>query len=194
VTVRSICVAVSRNAAAVIRYQLSAAPCTIVLTCEQRVLDCTMLLDAANGRRRVLPPRGAGILVLVATSLVSTLAAQTQFDPATAVWRVRATTHFEIYYTRAVDVDSIAREAERGYSSISRELRRQVSAKVPLILLPSTRDLPRTEQQAAVIVRASGAPDRDHLLLAVAPRTGRESRLAHELTHIFEFDRRTRRE
>jgi hypothetical protein len=30
---------------------------------------------------------------------------------------------------------------------------------------------------------------RDHLLLPVEPRADREKRLAHELTHIFEFDR-----
>ena len=125
--------------------------------------------------------------------LVSTSLIPVQFDPATAIWRVRATTHFDIYYGQARDLDSIAREAERAYARVSRDLRRQVSAQVPLILLPTSRDLPQTAQEAAVIVRASGAPDRDHLLLPVEPRNGRENVLAHELTHIFEFDQRSRR-
>lgn len=137
--------------------------------------------------------RGAAILVAVAISLGSTSPVTPQFDPATASWRVRPTNHFDIYYTQTRDLDPVAREAERAYADVSRELHKQVSGKVPLILLPITADLPRTEQEAAVIVRASRAPDRDHLLLAVEPRNGRERRLAHELTHIFAFEGRTRR-
>src|SRR4051794_26846067 len=135
----------------------------------------------------------------VAAMLVASFAASSlgpnhaaQFNPATVTWRVRATTHFEIYYAQARDLDSIAREAERAYVRVSRDLRREISAKVPLILLPTSGDLPQTEQEAAVIVRASGAPPRDHLLLPVEPRNGRETMLAHELTHIFEFEERSR--
>ena len=137
---------------------------------------------------------GAAILVAVAISLASTSPVNAQFDPAKAAWRLRATDHFDIYYPRTLDVGSIPREAERAHADVSRERHQQVSGKVPLILLPITADLPRTAQEAAVIVRASGAPDRDHLLLAVEPRNGRESRLAHELTHIFEFEGRSRHE
>jgi hypothetical protein len=116
-----------------------------------------------------------------------------QFNPAAAVWRVRATNHFEVFYTQQHDFDPIAQEAERAYGQISRDLGRQVSAKVPLSLVPSAHDLPHSEQEAAGMVGASGAPvGRDHLFLSVEPRTGREERLAHELTHIFEFDQRVR--
>ena len=132
--------------------------------------------------------RGAGILALVAMTLRAMSPIPVQFDPTTATWRVRTTNHFDIYYAQARDLDSIAREAERAYARVSRDLRRQVPGKVPLILLPTSRDLPQTAQEAAVIVRASGAPDRDHLLLPVEPRNGRENLLAHELTHVFEFE------
>lgn len=138
--------------------------------------------------------RGAAILVAVAISLGSTSPVTPQFDPARTAWRHRATNHFDIYYPQTLDVGSIPREAERAYADVSRKLRQQVSGRVPLILLPITADVPRTEQEAAVIVRASGAPARDHLLLAVAPRDGREGRLAHELTHIFEFEGLPRRD
>lgn len=138
--------------------------------------------------------RGAAILVAVVISLESTPPVTPQFDPAKAVWRVRATSHFDIYYAQTLDVGSIAREAERAYADVSRERNQQVAGKVPLILLPRAADLPRTEQEASVIVRASRAPARDHLLLAIEPRGDRESRLAHELTHIFEFEGRPRRE
>lgn len=139
------------------------------------------------------PFLGAGILALVATMLGSTSLVPVQFDPATTIWRVRATNHFDIYYAQTRELDSVAREAERAYARVSRDLRRQVSGRVPLILLPTSRDLPKTTQEAGVIVRATGAPDRDHLLLPVEPRNGREKLLAHELTHIFEFEGRSRR-
>jgi hypothetical protein len=138
--------------------------------------------------------RGAAILVAVAISLGSTGTVTPQFDPAKSAWRLRATNHFEIYYPRTLDPGSIPREAERAYADMSRERHQQVSGRVPLMLLPTTADLPRTEQEAAVIVRASGAPARDHLMLALEPRNGRESRLANGLTHIFEFEGRPRRE
>jgi hypothetical protein len=138
----------------------------------------------------VVPLCRAGILTLVASILGSPNPIRVQFDPTAAEWHVRTTNHFDIYYAQRLDLDSIAREAERAYSRVSRDLRRDLSVKVPLLVLPTARDLPHSEQEAAVIVRASGAArDRDHLLLAVNPRDGREKRLAHELTHIFEFDR-----
>jgi hypothetical protein len=133
----------------------------------------------------------AGILVFLAMIVINPVS--TQFDPVAATWRVRTTDHFQIYYAQPLDLDSIAREAERAYSRVSRDRRQHVSGKVPLILLPTKRDLPHNEQEAAVIVRACGAPDRDHLLLPVEPRSGRESELAHELTHVFEFEGSGRR-
>jgi len=137
------------------------------------------------------PFRSASSLTLLSLLLASNAV---QFSPATATWRVRATNHFDIFYAQVRDLDSIAQEAEHAYARVSRDLGLQVSRKVPLILLPTNRDLPRTEQEAAVIVRASGAPtDRDHLLLAVEPRNGRVKMLVDGLTHILEFDQRSRR-
>ena len=134
--------------------------------------------------------RGASVLTLGLTLLGPTDLVQVQFNPATAEWHVRSTNHFEIYYTTATDLNSIVREAERAYERVSQDMRREISGRVPLILVPTTRDLPHTEGEAGVIVRASGAPDRDHLLLPIEPRTGREKRLTHELTHVFEFEGR----
>lgn len=133
----------------------------------------------------------AGILAFVAVIVINSVS--TQFDPAAATWRVRTTDHFQIYYAQPRDLESIAREAERAYSRVSRDRRQQVSGKVPLILLPTQRDLPHTEQEARAIVRACRAPDRDHILFPVEPRSERESELAHELTHVFEFEGSDRR-
>jgi hypothetical protein len=111
-----------------------------------------------------------------------------RFDPAASVWRTRPTDHFVIYHTQQADLDDIAREAERAYSQVSADLRHDLSVKVPLILLPTNRDLPRDSQEAAAIVRASGAPPDDHLLLPVEPRDRRTTDLLHELTHVFQFE------
>ena len=132
--------------------------------------------------------RGAGVLTLGLTLLGPTHLAEVQFSPGTAEWHVRSTNHFEIYYTAATDLNSIVPEAERAYGRVSQDMRREISGRVPLILVPTTRDLPHTEREAGVIVRASGAPNRDHLLLPIEPRTGREKMLTHELTHVFEFE------
>ena len=111
-----------------------------------------------------------------------------RFDPTASVWRTRATDHFDIFHTQQADLDEIASEAERAYSHVSFELRHDLSVKVPLILLPTNRDLPRDRPEATAIVRASGAPAVDHLLLPVEPRDRRATALVHELTHIFQFE------
>jgi hypothetical protein len=134
--------------------------------------------------------RGAGVLTIGLTLLGPTDLVQVQFSPATAEWHVRSTDHFEIYYTEAPDLNSIVREAERAYDRVSHDMRRQMSAKVPLMLVPTSHDLPRSEGEAGVIVRASGAPDRDHLFLSIEPRNGREKMLANGLAHVLKFEGR----
>jgi hypothetical protein len=133
---------------------------------------------------------GAGVLTLGLTLLKPTDLVQVPFSPTTAEWHVRSTDHFEIYYTQAPDLNSIVREAERAYDRVSHDMRRQMSAKVPLMLVPTSRDLPQSEREAGVIVRASGAPDRDHLFLSIEPRNGREKMLANGLAHVLEFEGR----
>lgn len=131
---------------------------------------------------------GAGVLTLGLTLLWPTDLVRVQFSPATAEWHVRSTNHFDVYYTAAIDLNSIVREAERAYGRVSQDTGREISGRVPLILLPATRDLPHTEREAGVIVRASGAPSRDHLLLPIRPRAGRERMLTDALRHVFEFE------
>src|SRR2546427_7424701 len=108
-----------------------------------------------------------------------------------ALWIVRATDHFDIYYQRHHEraLDDIGREAERAYARVSFDLRHDLARKMPLILFRTERELPRDRRGASEIVRASGAaPDRDHLLLALEPSDGRATALVHELTHQFAFE------
>jgi uncharacterized protein (TIGR03435 family) len=105
-------------------------------------------------------------------------------------WRIYQTDHFEIYYTPTLEMelDRVGDEAERAYGRISTDLQHHLPAQVPLILFGTSREVPVGEGRAAEIVRASGAPDRHHLLLALEPANGRDGVLLHELTHQFEFD------
>jgi hypothetical protein len=114
--------------------------------------------------------------------------------PTTAVqtsWTTRFTEHFEIYYRRQQNervIDEIAHEAEQAYSRVSFDLKYDMREKVPLILVSSDRELPRDEESAGMIVRASGSPGRDHLVLPIESVERRPTILVHELTHEFEFE------
>ena len=107
-----------------------------------------------------------------------------------ADWHTYATDHFEIYFTPNLNapLDRVAREAERAYGRVSTDLQHHLPSRVTLILFGTNRDMTVSDGAAAEIVRASGAPARDHLLLALEPAGAREGALAHELTHHFEFD------
>jgi uncharacterized protein (TIGR02145 family) len=144
-----------------------------------------------NRSRHLSGLRNAIALTLALTLLGSTHLVQAQFSPVTAEWHVRSTDHFEVYYTQARDLDSIIRDAEHAYDRVSHDMRRDVSAKVPLMLVPTSRELPQSEGEAFAIVRASGAPARDHLFLSVEPRSGRGTMLTNGLRHVFEFDARS---
>lgn len=106
-------------------------------------------------------------------------------------WDIQTTDHFDIYYQpqQRTYVDAVAQEAERAYAQIGFVLRHELAAKMPLILVREDGDLPRNEQEARALVAASGAPERDHLLLsAVAFEKRPGGGLAHELTHQFLFE------
>jgi hypothetical protein len=50
------------------------------------------------------------------------------------------------------------------------------------------RNTPQDPGQARELVRVSGAPDRDHLVLPIEPVEGRAALLIHELAHQFAFE------
>jgi hypothetical protein len=106
------------------------------------------------------------------------------------LWHQLTTDHFEIFYQGAFvnRVDRVVLEAERAYGRISADLRSDLSARVPLLLFSTIGDLPNSDRARSEVFRKSGAPDRDHLLLPLAPVDQREGLLTHELTHLFEFE------
>jgi hypothetical protein len=147
---------------------------------------------------RINTPSLAVILAFVMTGSVG---GQTQVVPynhlpsgnhgvMAAAWMVRATDHFDIYYERQHEraLNDIAREAERAYARVSYDLQHELAARMPMIVVHTDREMPQDRLQARELVRASGAPDGDHLVLAVEPSNGRAALLVHELTHQFVFE------
>jgi len=136
-----------------------------------------------NAKRRL-----STLLAILSIAAPASAAAQARRAQA---WDTRTTEHFEIYHqprTRG-HVDAVAREAEAAYARISFDLRHELEARMPLILVGEDRDLPRNGEEARTLVTASGAPPRDHLLLSAEMFARHpESTLAHELTHQFVFE------
>ena len=120
----------------------------------------------SEGQTTLLPLCLIGTLVFL--MLCSTTGPVLAQDRRAQTWDIHSTDHFDIYYQsqQRSHVNAVAREAERAYTRISFSLRHGLAAKMPLILVREDRDLPRNEQQARVLVTASGAPERDHLLVS----------------------------
>jgi hypothetical protein len=105
-------------------------------------------------------------------------------------WHIHPTAHFDIYYQapQRSHLQAVAMEAELAYARIGVDLRHDLAEKMPLILVRQDRDLPRNVEEARELVTASGASERDHLLLSAETFAQRPSVVAHELTHQFLFE------
>ncbi|MGE3176561.1 MAG: hypothetical protein AB7O32_03750 [Vicinamibacterales bacterium] len=109
-------------------------------------------------------------------------------------WHIYTTDHFEIYYYPELEqhLERIAGYAESAYEQVSSDLKHDLSFKVPLILFKTHSEF---EQQNVIPgaaqegVGAFAEPFRDRMLLPIDDPPDRlYGLIAHELTHIFEFD------
>lgn len=107
---------------------------------------------------------------------------------AQAAWQISTTPHFDCYFEpQSQDrINRVLFEAERAYARISLDLRHDLSEKVPVIVVSG--DLPTSREAAFDLVRLSGAPMRDHLVLSTETDDQIEASLMHELTHQFEVE------
>lgn len=154
-----------------------------------------------------LPARGP--LVALALSVVVLLtgavsaSAQTPFVPYFGKnnihyddfdWHIYTTDHFEIYYYTDLEkhLERVAGYAEGAYQQVSSDLKHDLSFKVPLVLFKTHSEF---EQQNVIPgaaqegVGAFAEPFRNRMLLPIDDPPDRlYGLIAHELTHIFEFD------
>jgi len=161
-----------------------------------RVLSCRI---AARGPLVAL----ALFVVMLLSGAVSLASAQTPFVPYFGKnnihydnfdWHIYTTDHFEIYYYPELEkhLERIAGYAEGAYQQVSSDLKHDLSFKVPLILFKTHSEF---EQQNVIPgaaqegVGAFAEPYRDRMLLPIDDPPDRlYGLIAHELTHIFEFD------
>src|SRR6476661_2806906 len=154
-----------------------------------------------------MPARG--LLVALALSVVVLLtgaisaSAQTPFVPYFGKnnihydnfdWHIYTTDHFEIYYYTDLEkhLERVAGYAEGAYQQVSSDLKHDLSFKVPLILFKTHSEFEQQNVAPGAAQEGVGAfaePYRDRMLLPIDDPPDRlYGLIAHELTHIFEFD------
>ncbi|HXH05946.1 MAG TPA: hypothetical protein VNI83_05075 [Vicinamibacterales bacterium] len=145
----------------------------------------------------------AGLVGLAAAAGPVAALAQTPFIPYygknrvkydTFDWHIYTTDHFEIYYYPELEphLERIASYAESAYQQISADLKHDLAFKVPLVVYKTQSEF----QQQNVLpvdvpegVLAFAEPQRDRMVLPIDEPPDQLYRLiAHELTHVFEFD------
>ena len=109
-------------------------------------------------------------------------------------WQEYATPHFRIsFYDRAEpSLPRVASFAESAYDQISRKLNFQIPEPVPLIIYANHAEFEQTNVIVEFIPEGVGAfavPARNRMVLPVdLPDTDLEQLIAHELTHIFQYE------
>ena len=167
-----------------------------------------MRMCAPPPRRSVLGwlPALPVLIALAFAGQPAPVAAQTQSTPFvpyfgknnihydTFDWHIYTTDHFEIYYYPELEkhLERIAGYAESAYDQVSSDLKHDLSFKVPLMLFKTHSEF---EQQNVIPgaaqegVGAFAEPFRNRMLLPIDDPPDRlYGLIAHELTHIFEFD------
>jgi WD40-like Beta Propeller Repeat len=146
---------------------------------------------------------GTALVVSLLLPASSVLAQGTPFVPYygknnihydTFDWHIYTTDHFEIYYYPDIEkhLERIAGYAESAYEQVSSDLKHDLSFKVPLILFKTHSEFEQQNVAPGAAQEGVGAfaePYRDRMLLPIDDPPDRLFGLiAHELTHIFEFD------
>ncbi|HUR34107.1 MAG TPA: hypothetical protein VM032_09960 [Vicinamibacterales bacterium] len=109
-------------------------------------------------------------------------------------WHIYTTDHFEIYYYTDLEkhLERVAGYAEGAYQQVSSDLKHDLSFKVPLILFKTHSEFEQQNVAPGAAQEGVGAfaePYRDRMLLPIDDPPDRlYGLIAHELTHIFEFD------
>ncbi len=109
-------------------------------------------------------------------------------------WKIYHSTHFAIYfYDRdAVSLQKVASYAESAYDDISRALNYQIPKPINLIYYSTHSEFEQTNTLSQFIPEGIGAfalPTRNRMVLPVDLPDEKLSKLiAHELTHVFQFE------
>ncbi|HTR02065.1 MAG TPA: hypothetical protein VMN82_02630 [Thermoanaerobaculia bacterium] len=109
-------------------------------------------------------------------------------------WKIYHSTHFAIYfYDRdEVSLQKVASYAESAYDEISRSLNFQIPKPINIIYYSTHSEFEQTNTLDSFIPEGIGAfalPTRNRMVLPVdLPDEKLEKLIAHELTHVFQFE------
>ncbi len=109
-------------------------------------------------------------------------------------WRVYKSPHFEIYYYPELEqhLGRVASYAESAYQKVSSALKHTLSSPVPLVLYKTHSEFEQTSLFPSFVpegVAAFAEPGRSRMVLPIdEPPDRLYGLIAHELTHVFEFD------
>lgn len=109
-------------------------------------------------------------------------------------WNVYHSTHFDVYfYEEERDaLQKVVNFAESAYDDLSRKFNFQISDRVPLIYYATHSDFEQTNVILSFIPEGVGAfaePGRNRMVLPIdMPDEELYQLIAHELTHIFEYE------
>src|SRR5574338_619882 len=154
--------------------------------------------------RSALRSAGAvGLAVLLLSAGATELFAQTPFVPYFGKnrvrynnfdWHIYTTDHFEIYYYPELEkhLERVAGYAESAYQQVSADLKHDLAFKVPLVLYKTSSEFQQQNvlpEEMPERMLAFAEPMRDRMVLPIDEPPDQLYRIiAHELTHIFEFD------
>jgi Tol biopolymer transport system component len=109
-------------------------------------------------------------------------------------WETYKSTHFTIYFYKKEEVtlSKVASYAESAYDDISRALNYQIPKSINLIYYADHSDFEQTNTLLNFIPEGVGAfalPTRNRMVLPVdLPDEKLQELIAHELTHVFQFE------
>jgi len=109
-------------------------------------------------------------------------------------WRTYRSTHFTIFYyeKEKESLQKVASFAESAYDDISRELNFQIPKPINIIFYATHADFEQTNTDLNFISEGVGAyalPSRNRMVLPVdQPDAKLQQLIAHELTHVFQFE------
>ncbi|HEY3124720.1 MAG TPA: hypothetical protein VGK70_11760, partial [Thermoanaerobaculia bacterium] len=109
-------------------------------------------------------------------------------------WKTYRSTHFTIYFysKERPSLQKVASYAESAYDDISRQLNFQIPKPINLIYYATHSDFEQTNTLLNFIPEGVGAfalPSRNRMVLPVdLPDEKLQQLIAHELTHVFQFE------
>jgi hypothetical protein len=109
-------------------------------------------------------------------------------------WKIYRSTHFTIYFyeTERIALTKVTSYAESAYDEISRALNFQIPKPINLIYYATHSDFEQTNTILNFIPEGIGAfalPSRNRMVLPIdLPDEKLQQLIAHELTHVFQFE------